>query len=83
MCGYERKLAVKRINADARKAINNWKDLRTVGIDTILHSMGYVSTGIYSYEKRYWAGMKAFTLVLDSYELLVGRSETLNKEVLE
>lgn len=79
---YEYKLAAKRAKADAVKAVSKWHKLGTVGIDDILFSMGYTGSKCgYKFTKRYWAGMEAFTLCLDTYGLIIGRSGKIEVEV--
>lgn len=84
MSEYEKKLAVKRANADAKKAVRDWHKLQTVGIDDILKRMGYSSVdGIYKFKRRCRTGMEAFTICLDTYGLIYTDCDKINVEVVE
>ena len=79
---YERKLAVKRVNADAKKAVSTWRKLGTADIYDILNRMGYSGSRCgYDFTKRYWAGVEAFTLHLNTYGLIIGCSGKIEAEV--
>ena len=75
MYEYEKKLAVRRANNDARKAVREWHKLGTVGIDVIIKGMGYNQKGLYKFTKRYWPGYEGFTLQLDTYALIHKRGD--------
>ena len=74
MSDYERKCAVKRANADARKAVREWHKLGTVSIDDIIRRMGYNQHGLYEFTKKCW-GCGSYTLRLDTYTLIHGRGD--------
>lgn len=83
MSEYEEKLAWKAVHADAKKAINTWHKLGTISIDDVLKRMGYTQTreSMYEYSRRYWAGMEGYTLILNTYSLIVGRQDGLDRGV--
>lgn len=79
---YESKLAAKRAKADAKKAVNTWHQLGTVDIYDVLSRMGYSGSRCgYRFTKRYWPGMQAFTLCLDTYGLIIGNTGKIDVEV--
>lgn len=80
---YEKKLAIKRAKADVKKAINDWHKYETIGIDSILKTLGYINNPykMYQYSKKIWTGMESFTIHLDTFELLVGGANTIKYEV--
>lgn len=81
---YEMKLATKQVKADAKKAINTWHKLGTIDIYDVLNRMGYSGSRCgYNFTKRYWVGMKVFTLCLNTYGLVIGRSGKIEVEVKE
>ena len=83
MNDYEKKLAVKQVNADARRATSKWHKLATADIYDILYRMGYTGSRCgYKFTKRYWAGMEEFTLQLDTYGLIIGNTNKIEAEVL-
>ena len=81
---YETKLAVKRVKADATKALNQWRKLKSISISDIIRGMGYYedSRDMYKFTKRYYAGTEVFTLVLDTYQLIIGNGSKIEAQVL-
>jgi hypothetical protein len=80
---YEIKLANRQVKMDANKAFRKWKNDGNSSIKTILKSMGYDEVSMYKFEKRVWTGMKCFTLMIDTYNLIVGKQTSLNISIKE
>lgn len=84
MNDYERKIAEKTAKADVRKAVRKWYALGNVSIGEVVKSLGYSQDSrmsMYEYKKTCWTGMESYSITLDTFNLVHGKSEKIDFEV--
>lgn len=63
---YRYKLAMKQAKADVKKALKEWWNSKTIGIDEILKSYGYTES---SYRYEFTKLSNGYTIRLDTFDL--------------